>query len=49
MICHFVLHLTSCYWKVQMKVSAACEQTESDPAWHFSSGQESFVLSAGVT
>lgn len=29
MICHFVPCLTFCYWKVQMKVSAACEQTRS--------------------
>lgn len=28
MICRFVPHLTSCYQKVQMKVSAACEQTQ---------------------
>lgn len=29
MICCFVPRLTSCYQKVQMKVSAACEQTGS--------------------
>lgn len=49
MICCFVPHLTSCYQKVQMKVSAACEQTQSDLVRRFGSGQQSLVLSADVT